>query len=956
MPDQIASIFQAAREGRLIIFAGAGISSAGVNRSPSWWQIYSAAAAALGKRFCEEFPDLAPLVDVSEALRPWSTQALADLIQLTFAGQDFLKNLRVVDVADPNDNHLSIAALAKAGHLRAVLTTNFDTLLERSAAVRDMAFTVLTPGGCQPFPDAGGVPLFKLHGTTVDPMRMIETSTHKNRDMDLALPKAWRPCLEGAELLVVGYSGADLAFGAVGAFFADFLSGGARRVYWLHLPGQPPDSSIASRVTLIEGELPGFLRNLAGALGLVLGDVEASGRDAMRALDEVMDAWSRELHIGKWAAASFMLSLGRAWGRSPGKLMPALLRLAEEQAEVPIAERRVIDLAVTSFLQSAAMVAAEFTRSDLAQRLLDSCISLYSVAVADAPRYGSRIDEMGGNFSTTYGKLGLVNLISGEREKAYASFHDSMRYAYAAGHAENFLLALGNILDHQFNFSEVIRCMPLAEAIVAIADRLGISPVAIEGRLRMAAYHLIRNEIWIARRLLAEARGRAETCNRPDAAIMADAMLAVCSLKAGKIREGLTMLATSLAPLGKKPFLSPALELPRMQLRAMGIPQPRPYAIDLSLDMVAGHAAAIEVELERAKRNCESAWGGMHCFVPETATSLGEEPRMFLAMLGLASFEGAEPAAIHFGLEFGERALGGCSPNEARWAAVNMLSHPALPPDKRARALHVYGAACALSGWPDLADASFSELLEDAARHLRPCPANVAMAGLWHSVQSDDVVSCEAWVRHLASAIAKLNDPTPLAAALLAQLASWGGQVETLAEAFRPLAGDRSSDDASPFQAPFRPFSGVTAPTNPQVAVLLTKAYAALDDDQVEAALMLLDEVDSLECSEHERGVRTGLRVLAVSCDCNPAELDRALDPERARLLGALDFTALACLETALCWYAGVNQDVELTKAVLGRRAFIADLAGDVRARTALQALTARRRCRAWPICFKVWE
>lgn len=270
MPDPVASIVGAAREGRLIIFAGAGVSADGENRAPSWWQIYNEAATALGNRFREGFPDVAHLEDVKTSKECLRTQDLADLIQTTFAGPTFLRELAVVDVADPNHNHLAIAALAQAGYVRAVLTTNFDTLLERSASTGGRTFTVLTPGNCHLDPNGTGVPLFKLHGSADDPMGMMETSTHKSREMDRALPKAWRPCLNGADLLVVGSSGADLPYGAVCAFFDDFQSGGGKQIYWLHLSDkQPVLKNISPHVILIQGMLPDFLSDLARALGVV---------------------------------------------------------------------------------------------------------------------------------------------------------------------------------------------------------------------------------------------------------------------------------------------------------------------------------------------------------------------------------------------------------------------------------------------------------------------------------------------------------------------------------------------------------------------------------------------------------------------------------------------------------------------------------------------------------------
>jgi hypothetical protein len=883
---------------------------------------------------------VAPLVDLRTSMESTSTQGLADLIQTTFAGPTFLRELAVVDVADPNHNHLAIAAMAEAGYVRAVLTTNFDTLLERLASTGERAFTVLTPGNCHPGPDGTGVPLFKLHGSADDPMGMLETSTHKSREMDRALPKAWRPYLNGADLLVVGSSGADLPYGAVRAFFTNFLSGGGRRIYWLHRSDTPPElGKITPHVIFVQGMLPDFLSDLAQALGQAPGCVRPSGRNAMEALHRVMDTWSREPHIGKWAAASFLLSLARTWGRPRGSLVTALLRMAADQGDIPIEARRLPDLAVTTFLQTAAMVAVEHGQRNAAKKMLNGCIDIYSAAVAGVPRFSARMDEMAANLSTTFTKLGLIYVVGGDRDQAHKAFQQSAVYAYMAGHVENFLLALGNILDHHFKFDNILRCLPLAEGMVTIADRLGISVVAIEGRLRLAAYHLVRNEIWTAKRLLNEARDRATINGRHDAVIVAEVLLAASTLKTGQISEGLSLMATSLDPLGTKPFLSNAFELARILIIIMGIPQATPYRIDCSQAMVSRHVAAMEAEVARAKESGGQPWEGNHCFVPETATALGKEKRNFLIGVGVECFGGVDRKAIRLGLSFGKHALAAHEPNEARWATRNVLDHPNLPPEERALALHLHGVACAQSGRLDQTDESFAELLADVDG--ASDPAIVSEAQLWHAVQSGDLARSQAWAGHLATELAAQPDPARISASLVSRLESWGGQISAVAHTFQPLAGDLDPDTARSYPTPYRYFRAFPPLFDPQVVVLLDKAFKALDDGLADSTWTYLDEIDALACSEYERGLKAELRVFAMASDVTPTNLDRALDPERARMLGDLDFTALARLETTLCSHADNHQEAELIAAVLSRRAFIADLAGDITARTVLQLVTA---------------
>src|SRR3954451_12715085 len=104
----IAEIVASARSGRLSLFCGAGVSMLSPSKSPSWWEIYVAAAGVLRDRFREGFPEVTVDVDLDELLKPLQTQQLADLIVQRFAGGTFVENLRVVDIADPNENHVLI--------------------------------------------------------------------------------------------------------------------------------------------------------------------------------------------------------------------------------------------------------------------------------------------------------------------------------------------------------------------------------------------------------------------------------------------------------------------------------------------------------------------------------------------------------------------------------------------------------------------------------------------------------------------------------------------------------------------------------------------------------------------------------------------------------------------------------------------------------------------------------
>jgi hypothetical protein len=105
------------------------------------------------------------------------------------------------------------ARLAQAGSLRTVITTNFDTLIERELAdvgVGHRVFNALLdepPVGN----DVAPVTVLKLHGAVSRRDSLVDLATQKRR----GLPAPWLDCLQHAfavhRVVVAGFSGADLA-------------------------------------------------------------------------------------------------------------------------------------------------------------------------------------------------------------------------------------------------------------------------------------------------------------------------------------------------------------------------------------------------------------------------------------------------------------------------------------------------------------------------------------------------------------------------------------------------------------------------------------------------------------------------------------------------------------------------------------------------------------------------
>lgn len=212
------ALSSSARHGRLVILCGAGLS--------------------------REFPSLAPVVGPSGLLPglmdlllesviaplPPRLQAAAYALLpkmgleqflesvAAVAGDDALEFLTILEApaSRPNYRHLAIARLALLGCLRAVVTVNFDTFLER--ALEELRVPYLVPEEAedeaatyrQSLNRQDRLPVFKLHGTLRHRASLLTTIETVGLGLPLYKVGGLRQVLAGSDVLVLGYSDNDV--------------------------------------------------------------------------------------------------------------------------------------------------------------------------------------------------------------------------------------------------------------------------------------------------------------------------------------------------------------------------------------------------------------------------------------------------------------------------------------------------------------------------------------------------------------------------------------------------------------------------------------------------------------------------------------------------------------------------------------------------------------------------
>lgn len=275
---------------------------------PSWWGFNQAVLDELRLRFLAEHR---PPVHAARAIDRLSLQDLdvaefSQVVADAFAGDTWFEALEALDGERPNINHQVLAELARLGRLQFVLTTNFDTLIERSMRAIGVSvgvWDVLSDKPPRVPGTAGSVLVIKLHGTVTRRSTLVDLGSQKRR----GLPIEWLDWLQtvfnGADLLVVGFSGADLAmrpdYLRLRASAPDIAS-----VRWL--ASSLPNDEVArflrlggTRFNLVAGHLPdawpglGVDQALIGRAAARLDSPELfiAEMDPIPAVSSVVDRW-----------------------------------------------------------------------------------------------------------------------------------------------------------------------------------------------------------------------------------------------------------------------------------------------------------------------------------------------------------------------------------------------------------------------------------------------------------------------------------------------------------------------------------------------------------------------------------------------------------------------------------------------------------------------------------------
>lgn len=305
----------------LVVVAGAGLSMGAPSSLPGWTAINDAFLENLARRLADHTGGEVGYDVLEFVLERRETAAVAQPdLQAQLAeeslGEHYFALFEPLDIETWNDGHAAVAALAATGLLRAVVTTNFDRLIELALDAAGVPARVYcTPGDFERLPDElsdgsapAVIPVIKVHGSVDRTATMVDTLRQRVLGRPKALEASLAQLFHQHAVLVVGFSGADLAYDPQYLSLREGATGSPSFTV-VNRDGAVPTAALADLVdsggtqaSIVDGTLPECLIAAARALG--------EGGPL------VVPEWDTEMEFPGMRSATLTSEMHRVWGES----------------------------------------------------------------------------------------------------------------------------------------------------------------------------------------------------------------------------------------------------------------------------------------------------------------------------------------------------------------------------------------------------------------------------------------------------------------------------------------------------------------------------------------------------------------------------------------------------------------------------------------------------------------
>ncbi len=208
--------------GPIVVFVGAGASILPPSSLPGWIDFNTTLLECLGEQVATYTRGRQPVDRLLAALkeRRDTTAFLPPDFQAQLmeeeVGADYFHVWQSLDTDVFGPVHAGIAELAAQGRVAAIVTTNFDRLIELALAARGIPCSVHhDQAGFDRLGDdlvTDGLPIIKIHGSIEDAESLVDTLRQRLAGRPTSLEAALRTLLVRHHWLFLGVSGADFSY------------------------------------------------------------------------------------------------------------------------------------------------------------------------------------------------------------------------------------------------------------------------------------------------------------------------------------------------------------------------------------------------------------------------------------------------------------------------------------------------------------------------------------------------------------------------------------------------------------------------------------------------------------------------------------------------------------------------------------------------------------------------
>jgi len=209
--DVFLDLTRSAWEGRLTVFVGAGVSNAAPTNLPLAKELSRSILTKLSADVILSEDDEKTFRSQLDSIRP---ERLFSILSRVIGEKAYVP-LQFFVQAVPNSNHVTLARLARNGRLAAIVTTNFDSAIERALEDASCSWRLFVTEG--EFVKWDGrfspLPVFKLHGSLntkdANEGQVMASMEQVGNPLTASKADALERLLRTTDFLVMGYSGRD---------------------------------------------------------------------------------------------------------------------------------------------------------------------------------------------------------------------------------------------------------------------------------------------------------------------------------------------------------------------------------------------------------------------------------------------------------------------------------------------------------------------------------------------------------------------------------------------------------------------------------------------------------------------------------------------------------------------------------------------------------------------------